>query len=60
MISRIIDMSMHLSWILLAGLPMLLIVVHCVDDCLPSREAYTNLALGPPEDVPLDFSSGSS
>ena len=54
------SVSMHLSWILLAGLPMLLIVVHCLDDCLPSREAYTNLTLGPPEDVPLDFSSGGS
>ena len=54
------SVSMHLSWILLAGLPTLLIVVHCLDNCLPSREAYTNLTLGPPEDVPLDFSSGSS
>ena len=56
------SVSIHLSWILftVAGLPMLLIVVHCLDDCLPSREAYTNLTLGPPEDVPLDFSSGGS
>jgi len=29
-----------------------------LNDCLPSREAYTNLGLGPAQDVPVNFTIG--
>jgi len=39
--------------------PLLLTVVYGLNDCLPSREVYVNLNLGPPEDVPVEFDSGT-
>jgi len=48
----------YCAWILFGSL--LLTVVYGLNDCLPSREVYVNLNLGPPEDVPLNFTSGIS
>ena len=51
------DMSRHVSLLLFCSL---LMAVRGLDNCLPSRAAYVNLSLGNAEDVPVDFTSGTS
>ena len=44
--------------VLLLLISWLLVVVKGLNNCLQSREAYANLGLGPPEDVPVNFTIG--
>jgi len=44
--------------VLLLLISWLLVLVKGLNNCLQSREAYADLGLGPPEDVPVNFTIG--